>query len=111
MSRLNLTGRVGMGFFNHNGEYTDDVTYMINEIAPKLAKELEVSVDHVIADRVSFQDILAKKERIFEKYGLKSYVLNYTYDLMKNCIFMGGEYSSEERKEFVRWYEAHEENC
>ena len=110
MSRLNLTGRVGMGYWNHGGKYDKDVTYMINTVAPKLAKELGVSVDFIIADRVTFQDIIRKKDDLYELYGLESEVLRYTYDIMKNCIFMGGEYTAEERKEFVKWYES-KENC
>ena len=109
MSTLNLTGRIGMGSFGY--DYSNDVTDIINNIAPRLASELGVSVDYLKADRLTFQDVIAKKEKLFKEYGLKSEVLQWTYDLMKNCVGLNKEYTAEERKEFVRWYEAHVENC
>ena len=109
MSTLNLTGRIGMGSFGY--DYSNDVTNILNDVAPRLARELGVSINYLVADRVTFQEVISKKERIFKDYGLKSEVLQWTYDLMKNCVGLNKEYTAEERKEFVRWYEAHEENC
>lgn len=108
MSTLNLTGRIGMESFGY--AYSNDVTDILNNIAPRLARELHVSVDYIVADRITFQDILSKKEKLFKEYGLKSEVLNWTYDLMKNCVGLNKEYTAEERNSFVKWYEAHE-NC
>ena len=49
--------------------------------------------------------MFAIKEELFKKYGKDSEVLSLTYETM--CGFFSfGEYSKEERKDFINWYES-----
>ena len=78
-------------------------------LATKLANELEpfgITRHALLSDRVSFQDIFAIKEKIYEKYGKNSDVLTETYNALTGFFSFENEYTEEERKEFVEWYRA-----
>lgn len=80
----------------------------IMSLATKLANELEpfgITRHALLADRVSFQDIFSIKEDLYNRYGKDSQVLSLTYDTLQG-FFSFGEYTKEERKNFIDWYES-----
>lgn len=103
---LSLNGRIEE-LFGYDSRKEQEYKEIMG-LATKLANELEpfgITRHALLADRVSFQDIFAIKEKLYEKYGKDSYVLSETYNVLGG-FFSFGEYTREERKEFIDWYES-----
>lgn len=103
---LSLNGRIEE-LFGYDSRKEQEYKEIMG-LATKLANELEpfgITRHALLADRVSFQDIFAIKEKLYSKYGKDSYVLSETYNVLGG-FFSFGEYTREERKEFIDWYES-----
>ena len=105
---LSLAGRTNIEeLFGYDSRRDQEYKEMMS-VATKLANELElfgITRHALLADRVSFQDIFAIKEKLYEKYGKNSDVLSLTYEVLQG-FFSFGEYTKEERKDFINWYES-----
>ena len=103
---LSLNGRIEE-LFGYDSRKEQEYKEIMS-LATKLSNELEpfgITRHALLADRVSFQDIFAIKEKLYEKYGKDSYVLSETYNVLGG-FFSFGEYTREERNEFIDWYKS-----
>lgn len=105
---LSLSGRLNIEeLFGYDSRKEQEYKEIMR-LATKLSNELEpfgISRHALLGDRVSFQDIFSIKEKLYERYGKNSYVLSETYNILGG-FFSFGEYTREERKEFIDWYES-----
>lgn len=105
---LSLAGRTSIEELFGYDSRNENMYKEAMSLATKLSNELEpfgITRHALLADKVSFQDIFAIKEKLYDKYGKDSYVLSETYNILGG-FFSFGEYTREERKEFIDWYES-----
>ena len=106
---LSLAGRTSIEELFGYDSRNENMYKEAMSLATKLANELEefgITRHMLLSDRVSFQDIFAIKEKLYEKYGKESKVLTETYDVLTGLFSFENEYTEEERKEFIKWYRA-----
>lgn len=105
---LSLSGRLNVEeLFGYDSRKEREYKEVMS-LATKLANELEpfgITRHMLLGDRVTFQDIFALKDALYAKYGKGSHVLSLTYETLGG-FFSFGEYTKEERKEFIDWYES-----